>query len=136
MMAGDKPHLNFKWAVICDDIRREDNGKQILIGVYSENIGIPSFPANIALSIWLQCIGSKAGEVPFDFRLLFDGREISGGSGSINVPFPNKMLSVGIGGLFAQILSPGTLTFQIRQHGGRWQKIKQIHVAQQGSATN
>lgn len=30
--------------IFCDDVRREDNGKLILVGVYTGFLGIPSFP--------------------------------------------------------------------------------------------
>jgi hypothetical protein len=38
--------------IVCDDIRREDNGKLLLLGVYVGDILLPSFPSSIALSFY------------------------------------------------------------------------------------
>ena len=38
------------YVLICDDIRLEVNGKQILIGTYNEIMVVPNFPANVTLS--------------------------------------------------------------------------------------
>lgn len=40
--------------IVCDDIRQESNGKLILIGVYSDDIIVPSIPTNIALCFLIQ----------------------------------------------------------------------------------
>lgn len=34
----------FAFTTFCDDIRREDSGKLILVGVYTDVMGVPSFP--------------------------------------------------------------------------------------------
>lgn len=51
-----KPHqkFNLKQVVVCDDIRREDSGKFILIGVYPEGIALPKIPETLFLSLWLD----------------------------------------------------------------------------------
>jgi hypothetical protein len=47
--------------IICDDIRREDNGKEILIGVYAGSIIFRSVPVRLAtFGIRLEVLGSKA----------------------------------------------------------------------------
>lgn len=128
-MSTKQPKLSIKYAVICDDIRREDNGKQILIGVYSEDIIVSSFPAQLNLAMWLQCKAENSGEVNFDFRALRDGNdEIFKGSAKIQVPTADKLLSIAVTPLIVQIISPGTLTFQVRQHQGRWQTVKKMGV--------
>jgi hypothetical protein len=37
--------LHIRSVIICDDVRREDNGKEILIGVYNGVILVPRFPS-------------------------------------------------------------------------------------------
>ncbi|AMN46398.1 hypothetical protein ACG33_04620 [Steroidobacter denitrificans] len=46
--------LEIREVLVCDDIRREDNGKAILIGVYVGDILVSAFPVNLRLSFWLQ----------------------------------------------------------------------------------
>lgn len=53
-MAKRTPAITLLHSIVCDDIRREDNGKFILIGVYPELIMLHMFPAQIVLSMWLQ----------------------------------------------------------------------------------
>lgn len=40
--------------IICDDVRREINNKEILIGVYSGSITVPSYPATLRLALWIE----------------------------------------------------------------------------------
>lgn len=51
--------LVVKYAIICDDIRKEDTGKLILIGVYSRDIRVAAFPATLVLSL---CVGIESDE--------------------------------------------------------------------------
>lgn len=48
------PGIEILGGVICDDIRKEDNGKAILIGVYSGDILISSFPFQRPICLWLH----------------------------------------------------------------------------------
>jgi hypothetical protein len=47
--------------VICDDIRQETNGKQILIGVYGSAVLVPSMPFSIPLSVWIEYQAREIG---------------------------------------------------------------------------
>jgi hypothetical protein len=69
-MADSRPTLEVKYAIVCDDIRTEDNGKDIIIGVYNDKILVRSFPAALALSLWLHILPTKVGEHPLHSRLL------------------------------------------------------------------
>lgn len=44
MKAGISIRPNLQFSVICDDVRREDNGKLILLGLF-EVVGAPKYPA-------------------------------------------------------------------------------------------
>ena len=63
------PHLKVEAVVVCDDIRREFNGKEILIGVYG-GIIVPRFPANLNLAFWIQFRTTETGEIPIFLRLV------------------------------------------------------------------
>lgn len=47
-MAKADTSYRFNYFLICDDIRREDNGKEILIGVYNDEILVQSLPILLA----------------------------------------------------------------------------------------
>lgn len=53
-MTKQNVSINLMHSIVCDDIRREDSGKFILIGVYPELIMLNMLPAQIILSIWMQ----------------------------------------------------------------------------------
>lgn len=61
--------------IVCDDVRREANGKEILIGVYAGDIMVQSFPAVIATSIWLAIRPTEKGPININFRLSLEGKE-------------------------------------------------------------
>ncbi len=48
-------HLTLETALICDDIRKEFNGKDIIIGVYGgDDILVPNIPVNLSLSVYTR----------------------------------------------------------------------------------
>lgn len=49
-----KASLQINSVIICDDIRKEDNGKVIFIGVYSGDILVTKLPALLKLCYWLS----------------------------------------------------------------------------------
>jgi hypothetical protein len=51
---GSRPQIEPFNVIFCDDIRREISGKEILIGVYSSDILIPSVPTVLGISLWIQ----------------------------------------------------------------------------------
>jgi len=49
--------------IVCDDIRREDNGKAILTGVYLGNMIVPGLPALLSkLSFYFTISGASPGQ--------------------------------------------------------------------------
>lgn len=56
-----------KSVIICDDVRIEDNGKAILIGVYSGTITLRKMPTAMRLAFWL--LGEVEGEGKLDFAV-------------------------------------------------------------------
>lgn len=80
-MTSEQPRTKLLAALICDDARREHNGKEILIGIYTGDILVAHFPANLRLCLWIYFETDQRGEVPLevravvapDDRLLFSG---------------------------------------------------------------
>lgn len=46
----------------CDDIRFENNGKALIIGLYSEDLVPGTLPQQLPLSFWVRVKGLPAGE--------------------------------------------------------------------------
>lgn len=58
--------------LICDDFRREENGKAILIGVYSGDIVLNKVPTKMSVCLWF--FGEMTGEhLSFDIEIEFKG---------------------------------------------------------------
>lgn len=50
-----KTSIQINSVVVCEDIRREDSGKAIFIGVYPGDITAHQSPANLVFSFWFDC---------------------------------------------------------------------------------
>ena len=55
-------------ALICDMMRREDTGKDILIGIYTGSINLQSLPAKLSLTFWLVTEALSEGKTEFVMR--------------------------------------------------------------------
>ena len=91
-------------AILCDDHRREDNGKVILIGIYTGDIVVSNIPANILLRVWLNFRTEGTGGEDISVRIVdgesglltgIDGRidNVSGEEDYISLVTPKLPLS-------------------------------------------
>jgi Family of unknown function (DUF6941) len=90
--------LHFNCIVVCDEIRTENTGKDILIGVFSGEILVPSFPTIIGVAFWCEVenseedIGIKEWELrvgvengqPLPFKVTADIR--AAGTSTLKIP--------------------------------------------------
>lgn len=114
--------------IICDFIRKEDNGKPIMIGVYLENIQFLKFPATIGLTTWVQFHVGTKGKTEFEFRFLKDRKPLATGAGELNIKDTKKQITLTVPTIALVIEGPGTLSCQIREKGKRWQTLKKFPV--------
>lgn len=75
-MKKDMPKL-IDW-MICDDIRVENNGKSIIIGIYHDNILVPSLPFVMPkLVTWTKWDITKSPIKKFEFKVTApDGKSM------------------------------------------------------------
>jgi hypothetical protein len=76
---------------MCDQIRREDNGKWLLIGVYEDNMGVPQLPAQLTgLTFFMRMESDRLGAWNARVRLehLETGQRIFEGLAMINFQRP------------------------------------------------
>lgn len=63
-------NLAIKHTIICDEVRKEDNGKRIIIGVYTNSILVPEFPFTLpTLTFFTFAATSDKGIFPFEASL-------------------------------------------------------------------
>lgn len=127
---SDRPQLEVKHVIVCDDIRREDNGKEILIGVYSGGIVVPSFPAPLALSFWMQFSASEAAEnIPVEFRVVGENEDVQFARMSAGMRVGKAGLgSIGLGAVPVMLQIPTTLRLQMKQYDSDWKTVYEIAV--------
>jgi hypothetical protein len=118
--------------IVCDDVRREITGKDILIGVYGREIFTPSFPLSVALTLWIRYTRNVTGPFSADFRVVGEG-------GNAITP-PLKMTlgaddtssyaSAVFQGIPLQFQAPGKISFQWKIGEGDWTDLAELIAIQ------
>ncbi len=91
--------------LVCDDIRREVNGKLILIGIYSDSIIVGAFPAALKLRYYVEYLLNESTQTELHFRISTNGVSPAASiDASIEVE--------GIATVAALDLPPTTITFK------------------------
>lgn len=90
-MAGDKEY-QVKSIIVCDDVRREDNGKEILIGVYTDTIVTVKEPPIVLpkLCIRIQLSTKKSEFKNVSCKIISPSRkEIFSGNSPMKIENPD-----------------------------------------------
>lgn len=80
--------------IICDDVRKENTGKDILIGVYSGAVNVQAYPTAFRAAFWIEMEPEGTGRVQCEF--------------SIATPSGNPPLKVGFD---LDVVETGTAVF-------------------------
>ena len=129
------PEVSIDSIIVCDDIRREDNGKFILIGVYAASILVAEFPVEMSLCFFGRLTPNKVGEIKVDFRYSKDKRPISGAQMVVEATALDPDIFAGPS-IPVKIESPGRLTLECRQSEDVWNKLFSIEVSQISDGAN
>jgi len=87
--------ITSKYIIVCDDVRREDNGKIILIGIYLPDMAVPQIPfAMPTLTFFLVLDSDRPGNFPFRMKLehLESGKALVEGMGAIPINVPGQVV--------------------------------------------
>jgi len=122
-------NVEIKYVLVCDDVRREDNGKEILIGVYSSDIQTTVFPSNLALVFWMELVTKKPGRHRIDIRVIGpNNTHLVQGTGELQGLHEEIIGSLALGPLSMQIQSEGEIRLELREPRGEWLEVKRIPV--------
>jgi hypothetical protein len=112
--------ITHKYTLLCDDIRREDNGKLLVIGMYTGSIGLPQIPFLIpSLTFVLLMESDRPGHWGMKFKIqhLETGRAMVEGSGGISVQQPGLIVSpIKFGNVQFQAVGDYNFVFTIEEH--------------------
>ena len=123
-------------AILCDSVRTEDNGKHILVGVYSGGVVFPEFPAKFSFAFWVQLMPPiESGEALFEMKVQLPG---------LKAPMTNEMTLLVTNKDEPAVLvivlpsinipGPGNLIFSMRRRGEKWKKVLSKTMSQNESA--
>lgn len=116
-------------AIFCDDIRREDNGKLLLIGVYPEGITIAGFPASFPMSFWLRLTGLPLGDGVLRFRMLINGVSHVEGEAPFQVVDTTKPLNLFFPQLSVNIDRVGSVVIDMTLPDGQAVGVAELNVS-------
>jgi hypothetical protein len=129
--------------IVCDDIRREDNGKAILIGVFLNDLIVSEIPALIRVCLWFT--GAMRGrESKFSVRIEIDANEKKNSKTyehevSLNNdqnPTERSEFQVAMLGMPLLIQADGTLNIKVRPKGARsWSSLSRKRIIFKPSST-
>ena len=115
--------------IICDQVRKEDSGKHLLIGVYLENILFASFPSKVRLTPWVQLSDEGNRIISIEFRVIdSDNKILYSGKGTFDARNASGLLTITLPTFMLEISGKTTLSFQMREPKKRWKTLKQMPV--------
>ena len=118
-----------KDALVCDEARREDNGKHFLIGVYSGDIVVPA-PTTLKLCVWM--VGEKSKTEDVSVQVKVETLDVAGSMRSSNtftfniVQDGNEYTVLQIQSLVS-IESAGAVVVAVNDGDSNWKEV--IHKA-------
>ena len=112
---------------LCDDIRREGNGKLIAIGIYTSKIVTGTFPGGLVLNALVNAVFYEIGDTTFKIRLTADGEVRSevvvgatvGRVGPDWIPIP-------LG--FVTFDKPSIIALSSEASGNKWKVFHEIRI--------
>ncbi|WP_375285320.1 DUF6941 family protein, partial [Marinicauda pacifica] len=68
---GDTSAVSIKadYALVCDSVREEKNGKLIFVGVYTDDIVVGRYPYDMSLQVWLDLSLQDSPSAPENFSI-------------------------------------------------------------------
>ena len=117
--------------VICDFVRKEDNGKHFLIGVYPKDVRVGNFPATLRFDVWFQTPVTEINDFPTEFRVVNSEKEsFMTATGIVSIGLDDICLAtIIIPNIIAVVPKPTNIIFQIREPKKRWQTLKALPIS-------
>jgi hypothetical protein len=82
--------ITSKYAIVCDEVRREDNGKLIFLGVYIDKMIVSQFPITLPTLTIFHMLNSDKPienvEIKFRFENIETQEKIVEGAGELEFP--------------------------------------------------
>lgn len=79
-------------AIFCDDVRREDNGKILMVGAYASEIIVSEFPATLILQCLIVVDADEANKLQLAFEFFMDDHLRTRGRGELTLYNKGRIL--------------------------------------------
>ena len=116
---------------LCDQVRQENNGKFLLIGVYTNTIVFDVLPQQFNLSIWCLIEHESVGDNSITIRAQMSSQpkpffEIEADVEVTDMTGWDPIVM----GAMVLIGQPGIMTIEFREGRSEWQHLRSIQVLQ------
>jgi hypothetical protein len=110
------PNITSKFSIMCDEVRLENNGKFLIVGMYMSDMTVPQFPFIVPVLTFLFWLdGRIPGNYTFNARLshLESGTIVAQAMGAFGLLRPGQGLApIRLVGL--QFSQPGPYVFNLQ----------------------
>lgn len=101
------------YVAFCDDIRFENTGKAIIIGLYSEDL-IPShLPQVTPMSFWVRLYGAPSGQTEVRLSISVNGREQHSSDVIIQVTDPSLPANLFYSAVLIHLAEEGEISLEL-----------------------
>jgi hypothetical protein len=118
-------------ALVCDDVRNEISGKEILIGVFADNVFVGVLPVNLIVCLYLRVRFGRSDLSAVKFRVLApNGIQVTP-EASLSLPAPpdlDTVTAIVIRGINFQAQAEGRYEFQWQPPDQEWESVTSMHI--------
>lgn len=119
--------FKIRGVVVCDDVRIENTGKHILIGVYLGTIAVFTLPTKLKLTFWMEMSAEQMGHYSGEMQIVRpDGSVIV--KGGLKFSLDKKMSFIQLPNIPIEIQGYGPIDLQMKIGDDDWTTIRQIEV--------
>lgn len=122
-----RSHVRVKNAILCEEVRPELGGKNILLGVFSGNINVAEIPATIRLAMYFELESDGPGQFTAKMRMRYADKEPVMGEIGVMIPETTAAAATPMFNLRAE--HEGDFIVEISFGDDRWQEVIRKHIA-------
>jgi len=117
--------------IVCDDVRKEITGKDILIGVYSGTINVSAYPVTFPIALWFEIEPDEAGDLNCGVKIETpSGNPPIQAEVTIHVQEVETAVFV-LGGVPMSVERDGDLIISVKFGKEDWMEVKRKKVQRQ-----
>lgn len=124
--------FRLKCALLCEDVRKEVSGKEILIGVLADAIYVTFIPFPFVVTLYIRAMFSERESYLFEFRVLgpSDVPVTPVVTATVGKPADiERSVSLVLNGIMFQVQSYGLYKFQWKPPDQDWETMTTLHIA-------